>query len=130
MKPVIVLWTDAYSEDEWMNLDSYSPKPETPNVTIGYIVHDQNNYLHVASTIDQDGSNFCGTMAIPHEMIIYVAPLSMGILQPRYGDDMRFMEYKNGKFAQRPEIICFLNPEETVSETPLEPPTEIVIKAD
>lgn len=121
MKPVIVLWTDAYSEDEWMNLDSYSPKPETPNVTIGYIVHDQNNYLHIASTIDQDGGNFCGIMAIPHEMIIYVAPLSLGILQQRYGNDMHFQEYLKGKFAQRPEITCFLNLEGTASETTLEP---------
>lgn len=130
MQPVIVLWTDAYSEDEWMNLDSYSPKPETPNVTIGYIVHDQNNYLHVASTIDQDGSNFCGIMAIPHEMIIYVAPLTRYLGKAWHGSDERFTEYIEGRFAQRPEIICFLNLEETVSKTPPEPPTEIAIKAD
>jgi len=130
MKPVIVLWTDAYSEDEWMNLDSYSPKPETPNVTIGYIVHDQNNYLHVASTIDQDGSNFCGTMAIPHEMIICVASLTLDIVQKLYGNTEHFKEYKNGKFSQRPEITCFLNPEETVSETPLEPSPWNPIKLD
>lgn len=130
MKPVIVLWTDAYSEDEWMNLDAYSPKAETPNVSIGYIVHDQNNYLHVASTIDQDGSNFCGIMAIPHEMIIYVAPLTLGIAQKLYGDAGHFEEYLNGKFAQRPEITCFLNLEETVSETLPEPSPWNPIKAD
>ena len=130
MKPVIVLWTDAYSEDEWMNLDSYSPKPETPNVTIGYIVHDQNNYLHVASTIDQDGSNFCGTMAIPHEMIICVASLTLDVVQKLYGNTEHFKEYKNGKFSQRPEITCFLNPEEIVLETLPEPLPWSPIKAD
>ena len=130
MKPVIVLWTDAYSEDDWMNLDAYSPKPETPNVTIGYIVHDQNNYLHVASTIDQDGSNFCGIMAIPHEMVIYVAPLTRYLGKAWHGSDKHFTEYIEGKFAQRAEITCFLNPEETVSETLPAPPPEIVIKAD
>ena len=130
MRPVIVLWTDAYSEDEWMNLDSYSPKPETPNVTIGYIVHDQNNYLHVASTIDQDGSNFCGTMAIPHEMIICVASLTLDIVQKLYGNTEHFEEYKNGKFSKRPEITCFLNPEETIFGMPLEPSPLNPIKAD
>ena len=29
MRPVIVLWDDAYSEDEWMSIEQYSPKPET-----------------------------------------------------------------------------------------------------
>jgi len=130
MRPVIVLWTDAYSEDEWMNLDSYSPKPETPNVTIGYIVHDQNNYLHVASTIDQDGSNFCGIMAIPHEMIIYVAPLTRYLGKAWHGNDEHFTEYIEGKFAQRPEIISFLNLEETISETLPEPSPSSPIKAD
>ena len=130
MKPVIVLWTDAYSEDEWMNLDSYSPKPETPNVSIGYIVHDQNNYLHGASTIDLDGNNFCGIMAIPHEMIIYVAPLTLGIAQKLYGDAGHFEEYLEGKFAQRPEITCFLNPEETIFGMPLEPSPLNPIKLD
>ena len=130
MKPVIVLWTDAYSEDEWMNLDNYLPKPETPNVTIGYIVHDQNNYLHVASTIDQDGSNFCGIMAIPHEMIIYVAPLTRYLGEAWHGSDEHFTEYLEGKFAQRPEITCFLNPEETVFGMPLEPSPLNPIKAD
>ena len=130
MTPVIVLWTDAYSEDEWMNLDNYSPKPETPNVTIGYIVHDNNNYLHVASTIDQDGSNFCGIMAIPHEMIVYVAPLTLGIAQKLYGDEKHFLDYLDGKCAQRPAIISFLNPEETVSKTLPEPSPLSPIKAD
>jgi hypothetical protein len=107
MKPVIVLWTDAYSEDEWMNLDSYSPKPETPNVTIGYIVHDQNNYLHVASTIDQDGSNFCGIMAIPHEMITYVAPLTLGIAQKLYGNATHFDRILRGQVCTTPRDYLF-----------------------
>jgi hypothetical protein len=38
MRPVIVLWDDAYSEDEWMSIEQYSPKPETPNISIGYLL--------------------------------------------------------------------------------------------
>lgn len=121
MKPVIVLWTDAYSEDEWMNLDNYMPKSETPNITIGYIVHFQNNYLHVASTIDQDGSNFCSIMAIPYDMIVYVAPLQILSEAIMFGDNKEFERYAEGKFAKRNEMFNFATFVGTVLETTLEP---------
>ena len=69
-------------------------------------------------------------MAIPHEMIIYVAPLTLGIAQELYGDRKDFLDYLDGKFAQRAEITCFLNPEETVLETLPEPSPSSPIKAD
>ena len=117
MRPVIILWDDAYSEDEWMSLDSYNPKPETPNISIGYIVHYHNGYVHLASTIDQDGGNFCGIMAIPYDRIVYVAPLQILSEAKMYGDKEEFERYLQGKFAQRPEIYGFTEPVETVSET-------------
>ena len=121
MRPVIVLWDDAYSEDDWMSLDHYNPKPETPNITIGYIVHFQNGYLHVASTIDQDGSNFCGIMAIPYDMIVYVAPLQIVSEAKMYGAKEEYDRYTQGKFAQRPEVYGFTEPAEIFSETNPEP---------
>ena len=117
MRPVIILWDDAYSEDEWMSLDSYNPKPETPNISIGYIGHYHNGYVHLASTIDQDGGNFCGIMAIPYDMVVYVAPLQILSEAKMYGDKEEFERYLQGKFAQRPEIYGFTEPVETVSET-------------
>jgi len=123
MRPVIILWDDAYSEDEWMSLDSYSPKPETPNISIGYIVHYNNDYVHLASTIDQDGNNCCGIMAIPYSMIVYVAPLQILSEAKMYGDKEEFERYLQGKFAQRPEIYGFTEPVETASETTHEPST-------
>ncbi len=123
MKPVIVLWTDAYSEDEWMNLDSFIPKPETPNISVGYIVQYHNGYVHVASTIDQDGSNFCGVMAIPYDMIVYVAPLQILNEAKMYGNKEEFERYLHGKFAQRPDVFTFAESVETVSETTPEPLT-------
>ena len=107
MRPVIILWDDAYSEDEWMSLDNYSPKPETPNISIGYIVHYNNDYVHLASTIDQDGSNCCGIMAIPYSMIVYVAPLQILNEAKMYGDKEELEQYLQGKFAQRPEVYDF-----------------------
>ena len=121
MRPVIILWDDAYSEDEWMNLDNYNPKPETPNISIGYIVHYYNNYVHLASTIDQDGNNFCGIMAIPYDMIVYVAPLQILSEAKMYGNKEEFERYLQGKFAQRLEVYDFTEPVETVLETNLEP---------
>jgi len=121
MRPVIILWDDAYSEDEWMNLDNYSPKPETPNISIGYIVHYHNDYVHLASTIDQDGNNFCGIMAIPYDMIVYVAPLQILSEAKMYGNKEEIERYLQGKFAQRPEVYDFTEPVETVLETTPEP---------
>ena len=121
MRPVIVLWDDAYSEDEWMSLDHYNPKPETPNITIGYIVHFHNNYVHVASTIDQDGNNFCGIMAIPYEMIVYVAPLQILNEAKMYGAKEEYERYTQGKFAQRPEVYGFTEVAEISAETNPEP---------
>jgi len=121
MRPVIVLWDDAYSEDEWMSLDHYNPKPETPNITIGYIVHFHNNYVHVASTIDQDGGNFCGIMAIPYEMIVYVAPLQILNEAKMYGAKEEYERYMQGKFAQRPEVYEFTEVAEISAETNPEP---------
>lgn len=114
MKPVIVLWDDAYSEDEWLALDGYTPKmTETPNITIGYIVHYANDYVHVASTIDQDGPNVCGIMAIPREMIVCVAPLHLSRIEdPIYGDDSELERYLQGKFAARPDVIVYTKPTE------------------
>jgi hypothetical protein len=83
MRPVIVLWDDAYSEDEWMSIEQYNPKPETPNISIGYLVAYNNDYVHIASTVDQDGGNCCGIMAIPYDMIVYVAPLQI-LAKPKY----------------------------------------------
>lgn len=121
MRPVIVLWDDAYSEDEWMSLDSYVPKPETPNISIGYIVHFHNNYVHVAATIDQDGNNFCSIMAIPLDMIVYVAPLQIISEAQLYGDKQEFERYLQGRFAQRPEVYEFTEPVEISLETNPEP---------
>ena len=121
MRPVIILWNDAYSEDEWMSLENYSPKPETPNISIGYIVHYHNDYVHLASTIDQDGNNFCGIMAIPYDMIVYVAPLQILNEAKMYGNKDEFERYLQGKFAQRPEVYEFMEPVEIVLETNPEP---------
>ena len=120
MRPVIVLWNDAYSEDEWISLDNYALKPEIPNISIGYIVRYHNGYVHVAATIDQDG-NCCSIMAIPHDMIVYVAPLQIVSEAQLYGDKQEFERYLQGKFAQRPEVYEFNKPAETVLETNPEP---------
>jgi len=107
MKPVIVLWDDAYSEDDWVNLDRYSPQLETPNITIGYIVYYGNDYVHLSSTIDQDGSNMCSIMAIPYDMIVYVAPLQVLDEAIMYGTKDEYERYAQGKFALRPEVYDF-----------------------
>lgn len=120
MKPMLVLWDDAYSvDDEWQSLDSYTPKPETPNITIGYIVCFNNDYVHVAATVDQDGSNFCSAMAIPIDMIVYAAPLDyMPASEDFYGDKEELHRLLTGKFNERPEAFDIINyPSETPSET-------------
>jgi hypothetical protein len=108
---MLVLWDDAYSvDDEWQSLDTYAPKPETPNITIGYIVCFNNNYVHVAATIDQDGCNFCTAMAIPIDMIVYAAPL--GYLEEGndfYGDKEELRRLLGGKFNERPEAFDIVN---------------------
>ena len=116
-----MLWDDAYSEDEWMSVEHYNPKPETPNISIGYIVAYNNNYVHIASTIDQDGGNCCGIMAIPYDMIVYVAPLQILSEAKMYGDKEEFERYLQGKFAQRAEVYEFIEPAEISSETNPEP---------
>ena len=121
MKPVIVLWDDAYSEDEWMSIEQYSPKPETPNISIGYLIAYNNGYVHIASTVDQDGNNCCGIMAIPYDMIVYVAPLQILNEAKMYGDKEEFERYLQGKFAQRPEVYEFIEPAEISLETNPEP---------
>ena len=121
MRPVIVLWDDAYSEDEWMSIEQYNPKPETPNISIGYLVAYNNGYIHIASTVDQDGNNCCGIMAIPYDMIVYVAPLQILNEAKMYGDKEEFERYLQGKFAQRPEVYEFIEPAEISLETNPEP---------
>jgi hypothetical protein len=121
MRPVIVLWDDAYSEDEWMSIEQYNPKPETPNISIGYLIAYNNGYIHIASTVDQDGNNCCGIMAIPYDMIVYVAPLQILNEAKMYGDKEEFERYLQGKFAQRPEVYEFIEPAEISLETNPEP---------
>ena len=121
MRPVIVLWDDAYSEDEWMSIEQYNPKPETPNISIGYLIAYNNGYIHIASTVDQDGNNCCGIMAIPYDMIVYVAPLQILNEAKMYGDKEEFERYLQGKFAQRPEVYEFIESAEISLETNPEP---------
>ena len=60
-------------------------------------------------------------MAIPYDMIVYVAPLQILSEAKIYGDKEEFERYLQGKFAQRPEVYEFIEPVETVSETIHEP---------
>jgi hypothetical protein len=46
-------------------------------------------------------------MAIPYNMIQYVAPLQILNEAKIYGEKEEFEQYLQGKFAQRPEIYNF-----------------------
>ena len=60
-------------------------------------------------------------MAIPYDMVVYVAPLQILSEAKMYGDKEEFEQYLQGKFAQRAEVYEFTEPAETVSETTPEP---------
>lgn len=106
MQPHIILWTDAYSlEDIWQHIHDYSPKDELPNVTVGYLMKVHNGYIHVSATIDQDSSNFCTAIAIPLEMVVFIAPLRIRHAEAMASIPTSGERYLQGKFAQQPEMV-------------------------
>lgn len=104
MKPIVVMWNDAYSiHDEWTSIDNYQPKPNRPNITVGYIVAHCDKYLHMAATIDQDGPNFCTAIAIPLANIVFVSSLNVVGSKTLYGDSKIWLDESQHSFLSRPQ---------------------------
>jgi hypothetical protein len=102
-------------------LSNTAPSPKRQTFLLATLVAYNNDYVHIASTVDQDGGNCCGIMAIPYDMIVYVAPLQILSEAKMYGDKEEFERYLQGKFAQRPEVYEFIEPAEISLETNPEP---------
>lgn len=62
----VVEWTDSAFLSEWHDAEDYGATLLC--TTVGYLVHDEDEFIFVASTRDANG-RWCGGMAIPRTAI-------------------------------------------------------------
>lgn len=64
--PVVwIEWLDAVSDSGWSN----TPEPPTTNVTVGFLVHDAEDYIVVATTMCTEHKYWASTMTVPKNLI-------------------------------------------------------------
>ena len=68
---VSITWLDAYSQDDWTDLESFNPE-EHPCTTEGYLIKETANYILIGPTVAiNDGTwQGCAMMAIPKGSIV------------------------------------------------------------
>jgi hypothetical protein len=73
---VLVEWEDAFSTDEWTDLDQLE-RGCLSCVTVGFLVHRSKKTLIVAGTVSKDGQGCC-VMHIPARWVKRVQKLPGG----------------------------------------------------
>ena len=58
-------WLDAVGSTGWTQ-ETVAP---TTNITVGFIVYEDDSYIEVATTIDTEYDNWASTMSVPKNMI-------------------------------------------------------------
>jgi hypothetical protein len=73
MKPILVEWEDAASQDEWVSIKEVRPDALICR-TVGFLVFEDKNYMMVAST--DEGDRVCCTMQIPRKLVVKIYSLT------------------------------------------------------
>lgn len=71
---VWIEWTDAVGGTGWTQ-ETVSP---SENITVGFIVHEDEAYIEVATTLDTKNGYWNSTMSVPKNMIIKRDTLNLG----------------------------------------------------
>ena len=67
-------WTDALAAVGWTE----EPAPPTNNVSVGFIVHEDDDYIELACTYAPDTGQWNATMSVPKNMIVKRDTLNLG----------------------------------------------------
>ena len=68
MLPAVkVTWLDACSASGWRT----EPSPPSANFTLGYLVHEDDDFVEVACTYDPASGCWNGSISIPRDNIIF-----------------------------------------------------------
>lgn len=67
-------WTDAVGSTGWTE----ETVPPTSNVTVGFIVHEDDDYVEVATTVCTEHGHWASTMSVPKNMITKRDTLHLG----------------------------------------------------
>ena len=78
MLPIVkVTWLDAVSASGWRNESS----PPSANYTLGYLVHEDDDFVEVACTYDPESGYWNGSISIPKENIIFYSEVQPNDLE-------------------------------------------------
>ena len=78
MLPIVkVTWLDAVSASGWRN----EPSPPSANYTLGYLVHEDDDFVEVACTYDPESGYWNGSISIPKENIIFYSEVQPNDLE-------------------------------------------------
>ena len=75
MKPVLVTWLDAVSEDAWTDLNEAMALEPATQVTLGYLIHEDSRVLVIAASYDKQNNAVASFYAIPKSWIVSVIPM-------------------------------------------------------
>lgn len=73
-KQVSVKWLDAWSEDDWLDVEDLKNKSTENYIvhTLGYLIHETKECIVVSQQIEEIGSMASMTMFIPRGMILEI----------------------------------------------------------
>lgn len=72
---VMCLWTDAQSEDDWIDIEDVETLPIIQ--TVGFLIAESDDMIKVAMQLDQDNDKVSMTMDIPRGMIVELHTLDL-----------------------------------------------------
>ena len=68
LKKVYVEWVDSARNNDWNTVDEINFKTSFRPIeveTVGWLIHETDDYIVVAQSIGYEPEQFCGTMTIP-----------------------------------------------------------------
>jgi len=78
LKPVLVIWRDAESRDEWADYTEVLEDTKIPDIlTLGFLLYSNNELICVTKSIDIYNERVSQTLKIPKGMIIEIKQIKL-----------------------------------------------------
>ena len=72
MKLVSVTWLDAVSCDSWESISDAQKLNPATMITLGFLLHDDDDKVVIAASYDQDNESVARTYAIPKSWVLSI----------------------------------------------------------
>lgn len=79
LKPVVVVWFDAVSYDEWEEIEDAKDLELHTIKTLGFLVHEDETRIIIATSWDVEREAVAGKWAIPKTWLVSMQEITLDI---------------------------------------------------